>query len=134
MNMDKNFFVKRLIPMMTKRKLTAEEKDAYAAPYPDRASRKPVAVWPREIPFDGEPSDVHDAVSGYWQWLQKSETPKLMLYASPGAIIKKDVAADLKSKLPNLTSVHIGKGIHYVQEDQPDAIGDALAAWLPTLS
>jgi haloalkane dehalogenase len=134
MNMDKNFFVKRVVPMMTKRKLTDAEKAAYAAPYPDRASRKPVAVWPREIPFDGDPSDVHGVVSGYWDWLQSSQMPKLMLHASPGVIIKKDLAAELQEKLPNLTSVHIGKGAHYVQEDQPDAIGEALSAWLPSLS
>jgi hypothetical protein len=29
----------------------------------------------------------------------------------------------------NLSAVHIGPGIHYVQEDNPHGIGEALAEW-----
>ena len=31
---------------------------------------------------------------------------------------------------PNTETVFIGKGRHYIQEDQPDAIGEALSDWL----
>lgn len=131
MNMDKNFFIKRLLPMMTKRKLSTAEREAYAAPYPDRESRKPIAMWPREIPFVGDgPEDVHKIVTEYAAWLKTSEIPKLLLHAKPGVILTKDAVAQLESTLPNLTSVGIGKGKHYIQEDEPDAIGQALSKWL----
>jgi len=31
--------------------------------------------------------------------------------------------------LPNLETVHIGPGSHYVQEDNPEAIGRNVALW-----
>lgn len=31
---------------------------------------------------------------------------------------------------PNTESVFVGKGRHYIQEDQPVAIGEALSDWL----
>jgi haloalkane dehalogenase len=48
-------------------------------------------------------------------------------------IIKADVADELEAALPAVERVDIGKGKHYVQEDQPDAIGRALDDWLGRL-
>jgi haloalkane dehalogenase len=116
---------------MTRRRLTKTERDAYREPFLDPSSRRPVAEWPREIPFDGEgPDDVHQLATDWWEWLQHSDTPKLLLHAKPGVIMKKKLVAELEAALPNLTSVAVGKGRHYIQEDQPDAIGRALSAWL----
>lgn len=133
MNIDKNFFVERLLPMMTSRKLTSTERDAYREPFIEPASRLPVAQWPREIPFDGEPEDVARIISDYWAWLQETDIPKLMLVAKPGVIIKPDIADELEAMVPALERVDIGKGKHYVQEDRPDAIGRALDDWLGRL-
>jgi len=59
--------------------------------------------------------------------------PKLHLWARPGALIKPSVAEASEQALPNLASVHLSAGKHYVQEDQPDAIGRALSDWLERL-
>jgi hypothetical protein len=40
---------------------------------------------------------------------------------------------EVELAIKNLTSVSIGKGIHYVQEDQPDEIGRQLSTWLAKL-
>ena len=86
---------------------------------------------PREILFEGDgPDDVFRVVSSYWAWLQETRIPKLLLYAKPGVIIKKAVVAELKAAVPRLDVVYIGKGPHYIQEDEPDAIGQALSDWL----
>ena len=131
MNGEKNFFVKRLLPMMVSRRLTPVEKAAYAAPYPDVASRKPVEQWPREISWDGEPADVTEAVDAYNAWLRSSPIPKLFLWAKPGMIVRGEKAArKVAVMFPNTEAVFIGKGRHYIQEDQPDAIGEALSDWL----
>src|SRR5919106_1156383 len=50
-------FIERLIPSMTLRKLTEEEMNHYREPYKMVEGRKPVWVWPNEIPIDGEPAD-----------------------------------------------------------------------------
>ncbi len=130
MNLDNAFFLRRLLPMMIRRRLTAEEKAAYLAPYPTRESRLPVAQWPREIPFSGEPADTHDEIGQNYEWLRTAEVPKLLMHASPGAILDKTAVARVEREVSGLASVSVGKGRHYLQEDVPDAIGEALEQWL----
>ncbi len=128
-----NMFVKQILPQAMVRKLTAEEKNIYAAPYQTIKSRKPVRQWPMEIPIEGKPQDVHEIVSGYSAWLQTTELPKLLLYPSPGGLISADVLAWCRERMKNLKTVDIGKGIHFVQEDNPHGIGTALSEWYRTL-
>ena len=134
MNRDKNFFVKRMMPTMVSRKLTAQEKAAYAEPYPTPQSRKPVAVWPREIPISAEPVDMHAEISQNYEWFQTVTIPKLFLYAKPGMIFQADNVAEIQEQVSNLDAVFIGKGKHYIQEDQPDAIGQAIKSWIGVLA
>ncbi len=124
-----NVFVKRFVPQMISRTLSAQEIAAYREPFPTIASRKPIRVWPQEIPFDGTPQDVHEIVATYRRWLEQTDIPKLMLHATPGAIITPTVAEELKAKFPNLESIDLGEGLHYLQEDHPHAIGEGIATW-----
>ena len=57
----------------------------------------------------------------------------LLLSFNPGAIIGPADVAWCKAQFPTLTVKELGKGIHFVQEDQPEAIGTAIAQWLSTL-
>ena len=124
-----NMFLKSVVPQMISRKLSAEELEAYRAPYPTIASRKPIRVWPCEIPLGGDPADTYEIVRSYRRWLEETELPKLMLHASPGAIITPSIAEDLKTKFKNLEAIDLGVGIHYLQEDHPHAIGEGIAKW-----
>ena len=128
-----NMFVKKMIPDMIVRKLSKEEFDYYKKPYPTIGSRKPVRVWPLEIPIDGKPKRVHEKVVAYSNWLKESEIPKLCFYAHPGAIIREDGVEYIRNNFPNTKMIDIGKGIHYVQEDSPDLIGKEIADWYQTL-
>jgi len=128
-----NVFVEQAIPGSIVRKLTDEEMDAYRAPFPDEASRKPIWRWPNEIPVAGEPADVAEIVAAYNAWLQETELPKLLLHAEPGALIPAPMVAWARSALPNLETVDLGAGIHYVQEDHPDTIGREVARWAANL-
>ena len=119
--------------MMVMRKLTDEEMARYRAPFLTPESRRPIQVWPRQIPFDGEPPDVHARMVEASTWLRTSEVPKLLLWARPGAIIKKSDVQWWRQEVPNLQDVYVGKGKHYIQEDHPVAIADAITAWLTKL-
>lgn len=132
MNMKKAFFLKRLMPMMTSAKLSAEVKQAYMEPYPTPESRKPVAVWPREIPLSGSPADMVEEIGDNYDWFKTAPIPKLMLHAKPGVIFK-TLVDEVERDVDNLTSVFIGKGKHYLPEDQPQAIGEALSTWLTAI-
>lgn len=77
---ENNFFIKTfLFKLGVKRKLTQTEKEYYSAPYPTVVSRKPVAVWPKEIPISGTPERNHIIISNYTKWLNKTNIPKLLL-------------------------------------------------------
>ena len=129
MLINQNMFVEQVLPMSILRKLTDEEMDRYREPYVDPPSRKPVWRWPSEIPIDGEPADVAEAARAYSEWFGKSDVPKLLLYAQPGALIRGPLLEWCRNNMRNLKTVDIGAGSHFVQEDQPHAIGEAIAEW-----
>ncbi len=133
MIVDQNFFVEKILPGAIVRELSAEEMDRYRAPFLDPASRKPVWRWPNEIPIEGSPADVTEAVTAYNAWLQASPLPKLLFHAQPGTLMREPVVEWCRANLPNLETVDIGHGIHFVQEDAPDEIGRGLADWLGRL-
>jgi len=124
-----NGFVERVLPAAVARELSRAEMDWYRMPYPTVRSRRPTRQWPCEIPIDGRPADVTEAVACYRRYLQQTRVPKLLLHAQPGGIVR---AAELdwcRRHLPGLTTIDVGRGIHFLQEDQPSAIGRALAEW-----
>ena len=125
-----NFFVNQLMPQSVVRKLTKEEMDAYRRPYPTIASRKPVRQWPREVSIDGKPGDITKIIENYNAWLQDSEIPKILFYAQPGGLIPEATVKWARQHLPNLRTIDIGPGLHYVQEDNPHLIGRELARWI----
>lgn len=128
-----NAFLKQLMPQSIVRKLSEEEMNCYASPFKTIQSRKPIRQWPCEIPIDGEPSDVHELMSNYSQKLQESKLPKILFAANPGAIIDSKTVEWCKQNIHNLKIVDIGKGLHYVQEDNPHLIGEELAKWYQNL-
>ena len=128
-----NMFVAQILPQAIVRKLSAEEKAYYAAPYKTVRSRKPVRQWPCEIPIEGKPADVYEVISNYNQKLQESEVSKLLFFATPGGIIDSKAVDWCKQNLKNLKVVDIGNGIHFLQEDNPYLIGEELAKWYQDL-
>ena len=47
-------------------------------------------------------------------------------------ILKKSEVNRIISEFKNLTSNYIGKGKHYIQEDNPHEIGKAITKWVST--
>jgi haloalkane dehalogenase len=110
--------------------MSEEELDVYRAPFTDRAQRLPTLAWPREIPIDGAPADVMRRVETYDAWLESStEVPKLLLTFNPGAIMTPSIIRWCQDHIAALEVEHIGTGIHFVQEDNGPAIGNAIARW-----
>jgi len=129
MVLQKNVFVERILPASVIRGLTAEAMERYRTPYREAGeSRRPTLTWPREIPVDGEPADVVRIVQEYGDWLSKSPIPKLFVNADPGSILV-GAQRDFCRRWPNQQEVTV-TGSHFVQEDSPDEIGRALAAFV----
>ncbi|MBW7883608.1 MAG: haloalkane dehalogenase [Caldilineaceae bacterium] len=128
-----NIFVTQILPQAIVRQLSEEEMAHYREPFQTIASRKPVRQWPCEIPIDGTPHDVQAAVSEYSRWLQETKVSKLLFYGTPGALIDARGLAWCQEHLANLETVDIGRGLHFLQEDNPHLIGAELARWYQTL-
>lgn len=130
MVLDKNVFVERILPASIQRELTAAEMDEYRRPFTDAGeARRPTLTWPRQIPIDGDPADVTAIVEDYGQWLVSSDDlPKLFINADPGIILTGGPREFCRS-WPNQTEVTVD-GLHFIQEDSPDAIGQALAGFI----
>jgi haloalkane dehalogenase len=132
MILEKNVFVERVLPGSVLRGLTDAEMAVYRRPFAEPGeSRRPTLTWPRQIPLGGEPEDVVAIVQAYADWLQASDVPKLFVNAEPGAILTGAQRAFCRT-WPNQREVTV-KGSHFIQEDSPDEIGQAIAAWLRTL-
>ena len=129
MVLDNNVFVERVLPGSIIRDLSDEEMTVYRRPYLESGeSRRPTLSWPRDIPLDGEPADVVEIVDAYSSWLSESDVPKLFVNAEPGAILTGEQREFCRA-WPNQQEVTV-KGVHFVQEDSPDEIGEAIAGWL----
>jgi haloalkane dehalogenase len=125
----KNVFVERILPASVLRGLAPEEMERYREPFREPGeSRRPTLTWPREIPIDGEPADVSGLVNEYAAWLARSPLPKLFVNANPGSIL---VGAQRQfcREWPNQQEVTV-KGSHFLQEDSPVEIGQAIARFL----
>lgn len=130
MILQNNVFVENILPGSILRTLSDEEMNEYRRPFATPGEdRRPTLTWPRQIPIAGDPEDVAEIVAAYSAWLATSEVPKLFVNAEPGALISGRVR-DFVRSWPNQQEVTVA-GSHFIQEDSPDEIGQAIAAWLP---
>ena len=113
--------------------MSEEEMEVYKRPYLLAGeSRRPTLTWPRQIPLDGEPADVVEIVDNYSRWLSASDIPTLFINADPGTILT-GAQREYCRAWPNQREVTV-KGFHFIQEDCPTEIGQAIADWLDSLS
>ncbi|MBL4581700.1 MAG: haloalkane dehalogenase [Gammaproteobacteria bacterium] len=132
MVLEKNTFVERVLPGSILRNLSEEEMAIYRRPFQNSGEdRRPTLTWPRQIPIDGEPADVNEIVQAYADWLAETDLPKLFINAEPGAILIGSQREFCRS-WPNQTEVTVS-GNHFLQEDSPHEIGQAIAAWRKTI-
>ncbi len=94
---------------------------------PPTASRFGVGRTNSQSPAN--PPDTAEAIDANFAWLQQSDVPKLILHATPGAILPPPALEQYMSVLSNVTTVDLGEGIHYLQEDHPHEIGEGIANW-----
>jgi len=126
--LQRNVFVERILPSSVLRGLTEEEMDAYRRPYVNEESRGPTLAWPRELPIDGEPEEVVRIVDDYSEWLKESDAPKLFVNAEPGSILT-GAQREFCRSWKNQDEVTVS-GAHFLQEDSPRQIGEAVAAFV----
>lgn len=132
MILEQNAFLTRIFPNAMFRKLSEDEMDAYMKPFAEGKNRLPMLQFPRSLVTDGvNPPYAAESFNQYIPFLkQKTDLPLLMLTVEPGGLGTEFQISWVKEHLPRTEIVGVGAGIHFMQEDQPDNIGKAIADWL----
>jgi haloalkane dehalogenase len=126
--LQQNIFLEQSLVKGTLRAYTDPELAEYHRPFLQPGEdRRPMLTWPRELPIDGEPPNVVEVFQKYGAWLAQSPIPKLYIRAEPGTQSPKII--EQARTWPNQQEVVV-PGVHYPQEDAPDAVGSAIAGWL----
>lgn len=130
MVMEGNMFVEGILPMMVNRPLGEAAMEAYRAPYGTVESRLPTWMWPREVPIGGTPEANVQLMNDIQTFMAETDMPVLLAYAEPGVLVPPQAVPFYTDLIQGLETAFIGQGLHFIQEDQPDAIGRAIADWL----
>ncbi len=129
--------VEKMMSMATLRELSPQEMDIYREPLSDPEVRRRVwleGLGPTKIKAQSEqPGDVMDHINRYAEKLARSSIPKLLLTSDPGMGVTKKTIAYAQKSIDGLQVKHIGKGKHFLPEDQPENLGEAIAQFLGTL-
>ena len=126
MVLHENFFVELLLPAALGPDADRADLAAYAAPYPDAESRRPLLAWAREIPVAGEPADVVALVDAGTRALVASEVPVLLVHGGSGVVLGPADVAWCRVHLRHLTVVDVGPAGHFLPEDRPEEVVSAL--------
>lgn len=124
-----NFFVEKVLPAGVLRHLSNDEMSAYRAPFSEPGdARLATAIWPLELPIEGEPADVVQVMKDYGAWLANSPLPKLFIDTTDGSLLI-GTQREFCRTWPNQTEVLV-RGAHHAQEDSPKEIGTAVAEFI----
>jgi haloalkane dehalogenase len=123
--LNRNLFVERLLPAgVRRRKLPEAVMDAYRGPFPTPGSRRPTAVFPREIlasrPFL---ADIEPRLA------QLSDRPALIVWPTKDVAFGDRERERWEELFPDHRTVLLEGAGHYIQEDAPDEIVTAIQGW-----
>jgi haloalkane dehalogenase len=123
--LNRNLFVERILPAGVRRRtLPQAVMDAYRGPFPTPASRRPTAVFPREIlasrPFL---ADLEHRLA------QLGDRPVLIVWPTKDVAFRDREQRRWEMLFPNHHTVLLEGAGHYIQEDAADEIVTAIREW-----
>lgn len=131
--LEENFFMEQALNATTLHGINEEDRLLYATAYPTAESRRPLLSWARSMPIAGEPAEIVTRIEAYDSWLASSDDcPKLLLTFTGSAeklMIGPHIIDWCRRNLSSLEIENCGEAAHIANEDQPQAIGEAVGAW-----
>jgi haloalkane dehalogenase len=119
-----NAFVNVLLPSGVSKALSPAEMRAYRGPFPTRASRRPTAIFPREILHSREYLAEVEANLG-----RLSQKPALILWGDRDTGFRDGERARFERIFSHHRMRILRGAKHFVQEDAPDQICDEVIAF-----
>ena len=119
-----NAFVEWMIPFGTTGKVPAKVLDHYRRPFADPADRLPTRVFPREIVASrGFLEEVEQGLQAL------AEKPALLVWGDKDRAFVERHRQRLAAAFPDHWSVRLRGAGHFIQEDAPGRIVDAIREW-----
>src|SRR5215210_4528964 len=123
--LNRNVFVERILPGGVRRRKPSDAvMDAYRGPFPTPGSRRPVAVFPREIlgsrPFLAEVERRLPALR---------DRPALLVWPTGDVAFRDRERRRWEELFPDHRTVLLEGAGHYIQEDAADEIVAAIREW-----
>ena len=127
-----NIFVNKLLPqtVLNKEHMTEQVMQSYHEPFPTIRSRRAVRAFPQLIPFEGKPQESFELLKELEAGLEFLHQPVLLIQATPGLLVSPARVRWLKEKIPQLSVAQFGRGLHFIQEDNPDKISALIGEWI----
>jgi haloalkane dehalogenase len=127
-----NLGLRLFVPLGSRRKTTAATRAMYAKHYPNAQARRQVLRWVQNVPT--KPAHAYfSRINQARESLLSSQVPKLLLVGEPGFAINAASVKRMQAVATHLQVVHVGEGIHYFPEDEPDACAQAITSWVLSL-
>src|SRR6266536_2619844 len=125
----RNFFVEKIVPGGIKRRTPSEAvMDHYRGPFPTPESRRPVHVFPREILKSSDfLAEAERGLGG------AADRPALLVWADRDPAFRAAAREHWERTFPNHETVMLHGAGHYLQEDAPEEVADAVLRWHPLL-
>jgi pimeloyl-ACP methyl ester carboxylesterase len=118
-----NYFVERLIPAGTSRKLTEEEMNHYRKAQPAPEFRRGVAELPRQLVAAARwLSHVEDITRR-----NLADKPVLLAWGMRDIAMPKKYISRFLSMFIDVEVMELPKAKHFIQEDAPERVADAIA-------
>ena len=124
-----NAFVNVIIPAASQRARPPRRvMEHYRRPFPSPASREPTHVFPREILAPrGFLAEVEQGLK------QLRDRPALICFPDKDPAFGEAERERFELAFPNHQTTIVERAGHYVQEDAPEEVAAAIAAWHPDL-
>lgn len=126
---NQNMFIEQVMQLHTFRKLTQREMETYRDPFRKAEWRRPLFMWAREVGIEGDVPHTDEAMERYNNWLLEKDIPTMEVYGYPGEVTEEYDVRWRVERLKNHEATFIGVALHFVQEDQPEQVGRAIADW-----
>ncbi len=127
---EQNALIEQIMPSGILTELAESDWALYRNPFLSKADRQPLWQYMQDLPLgDNEPADVVSFIQAYSEWLQKTNLPKLMLYAIPGFATTMDTVIWAKDSLKNVQLSPLNDALHFAQETLPVVFAENLSGW-----
>jgi len=126
--LEENLFVEMVL-LRQFPNMSDSDKEEYRRPFLQAGeARRPTLEWPRQVPINGVPHEVHEALTRSLTFMAQTPIPKLFIRGTPGGLINNGRESVCRA-WPSVTE-RVVAGVHYLPEEQPHEIGQYIADWI----